>query len=73
MPQSIRNLDRRSSGKDRLRLIGPKGAIRVISIRGRAAEQGKKRQRARGHIRTLRYFHILKDRCARAVSNSLGS
>lgn len=62
-----------SLDNDRFLLIGPKGAICVISIQGHVAEQLKKRQRERGHIRTLRYFHILKDRCALAVSNSLGS
>lgn len=70
MPHSIRNQDGCSLGKDRLLLIGLKGAIHVISIQGHAPKQS---QREWGHIRALRYFHILKDRCVLAVSNSLGS
>lgn len=44
MLHSIRNQDGYSLGKDRLLLIGPKGAIHVISIQGHAPEQGKKKK-----------------------------
>lgn len=48
-----------------------------MSYQYKDVHQGRERRERhgdkRGQRRTLRYFHTLKDRCALAASNSLGS